>query len=578
MSGKESSCKVRFLSLKMSSEPWDFDWMLAAVQSLETYEAALETAEFPSLILAALDELLQTPEANAAPLQDVTAMIEFPIDTELPRETVTMLHATRDWAIQTLLDLQTQSATPMPKCLQQMQDKLFVSAPCRPADVQMELRHSLLAALQTEEEDSDTVSQVLEMCATSIEADEQFLQFAETALTGKTETLTLGSSFLHRLFDRQRRLFDTLTLESRVRVWANHLPSWRSQVQTWMLETQRAPFKPIHAVLPEGWMESVSQGDVGAICRRYSHLYVTLIDWCRCNVDLLSSCRSNELVSVLSRSTRPENAVRLFNRQLLRRVELTTRSRNQRERAFISLGRNLDRLQSSRSSSELVWQFEWIGVLEQPQLLHEALKTVFSIEAADRPAFRSAVQFLSWFYSFISSESSDEIASVITAMSSELRCLDVPAGAQWLRRNRADFGSLPILRLRFVWFWLLKSIETGVQTSKSETIAATIDALESLEYTFRRFTPPRAKRPFQVEFVTQLVVELEWRAASATCSTTSNDSANESFLEGIGPLCGWLEKIVRLMQLEEQKDNRNGHRNSVNDVQHLAERLQSWSR
>ncbi|KAG1686990.1 hypothetical protein DVH05_005730 [Phytophthora capsici] len=29
----------------MNREPWDFDWMLAAVQSLETYEAALETAE-----------------------------------------------------------------------------------------------------------------------------------------------------------------------------------------------------------------------------------------------------------------------------------------------------------------------------------------------------------------------------------------------------------------------------------------------------------------------------------------------------------------------------------------------------
>ncbi|KAG1686989.1 hypothetical protein DVH05_005729 [Phytophthora capsici] len=417
-------------------------------------------------------------------------MIEFPIDTELPRETVTMLHATRDWAIQTLLDLQTQSAMPMSKCLQQMQDKLFVSAPCRPADVQMELRHSLLAALQTEE-DSDAASQVLEMCATSLEADELFLQFAETALTGKTETLTLGSSFLHRLFDRRRRLFDLLTLESKVRVWANHLPSWRSQVQRWMLETQRAPFKPIHTVLPEGWMGSHSQIDVGASCRRYSHLYVTLIDWCRCNVNLLSSCRSMELVSVLSRSTRPDNAVRLFNRQLFTQVEVMNRSRGLRERAFISLERNFEQLQSLRSASDRVWQYEWIGILEQPQLLHEALETAFSHETAtDRPA----VQFLSWFYSFTSSESSDEIASVITSLSSEFRSLDVGAGAQWLRRNRADFESLLILRLRLVWFWLLKSIETGVQTSKSQTITATKDALESLEYIFRRFTPPRAKR------------------------------------------------------------------------------------
>ncbi|KAL3657896.1 hypothetical protein V7S43_017096 [Phytophthora oleae] len=509
-------------------------------------------------------------------------MIEFPIDTELPRETVTMLHATRDWAIQTLLDVQTQSATGTSKSLQQMQAKLFVSAPCRPADVQMELRHSLLAALHAVEEDSDVVSQVLEACATSLEADEQFLQFAETVLTGKAETLTLGSSFLQRLFDRRRRLFDALTLESRVRVWANHLPSWRLQVQTWALETQRAPFKPIRAVLPEGWMDSDSQVDVvtiAATCRRYAHLYVTLIDWCRCNVDLLSSCRSMELVSVLSRSTRPENAGRLFNRQLLSQVELMNRSNGQRERAFDFLGRNLERLQSSRSASDIAWQYEWIGVLEQPQMLHEALEIVFSIEAAsdkDQPVVCSAAQFLGWFYSFTSSESADEIALVFVTMSSELRGLDVGAGARWLRRSRADFGALTILRLCLVWFWLLKGIETELSTSKRQTIAATTDALESVEYIFRRFTPPRAKRPFQVEFVTQLVVELEWRATNARATT------KDVFLEGIEPLCAWLDKVVRLMQLEEQtaqqKDSRNGHRSSVNDVQHLAERLQRWSR
>ncbi|KAG7377846.1 hypothetical protein PHYPSEUDO_010896, partial [Phytophthora pseudosyringae] len=49
---------------------------------LETYEAALETAQdrkkknvplltFPSLILAALDELLQSPEANAQQVQEL---------------------------------------------------------------------------------------------------------------------------------------------------------------------------------------------------------------------------------------------------------------------------------------------------------------------------------------------------------------------------------------------------------------------------------------------------------------------------------------------------------------------------
>jgi hypothetical protein len=55
----------------MMHEAWDFSWMAAATQSLETYAAALEAAEFPSLLLLALDELLQAPEANAAPLQEL---------------------------------------------------------------------------------------------------------------------------------------------------------------------------------------------------------------------------------------------------------------------------------------------------------------------------------------------------------------------------------------------------------------------------------------------------------------------------------------------------------------------------
>uniref|UniRef100_H3HBJ1 Uncharacterized protein n=1 Tax=Phytophthora ramorum TaxID=164328 RepID=H3HBJ1_PHYRM len=272
-------------------ESWDLSWMAAATQSLETYEAALETAEFPSLLLAALDELLQAPEANAAPLRElsdvfpVLQMIAFPIDLELPQETVTTLHAARDWAIQTLLDVQpTENSTADP--LQQMQAKLFASAPCRQADVQMELLQSLLAAVEDEQE-ADTLSSVLEMCTTSLESDEEFLQFAEAALSGKTEALVLGSGFLQRLFDRRsvplqadehlsesrgrrkRRLFDVLALESKIRLWANHLPSWRSQLQTWMLEAHRAPLEPISAVLPD------------EACRRYSHLYVTFVEWCR---------------------------------------------------------------------------------------------------------------------------------------------------------------------------------------------------------------------------------------------------------------------------------------------------------
>ncbi|KAG6613763.1 uncharacterized protein IUM83_18574 [Phytophthora cinnamomi] len=616
-------------------ETWDFSWMAAATQSLETYEAALETAEFPSLLLAALDELLQAPERNATPLQELAdvllQMIEFPIDLELPRETVTTLHSARDWAIQTLLDVQAARPAAAPwaeyvlqppttsASLQQMQTALFVSAPCRQAEVQMELHQSLLAAVQAEEE-SDAVSDMLELCATSLEDDAQFLQFAETALSGRAESLALGKAFLRRLFERRsaqlqsddpsneqrmlrgRKLFDELTLGAKVRVWANHLPSWRSQLQTWMLEAHRSPFKSISFVLPDGWWaDEGSDADfpgcavVTAACRRYSHLYVTFIEWCRSHVDLLSSCRGAELVSVLSQSTRHQNAARLFSRKLMSQVSLLDRSPNgrswssgQRERAFLVLGNNLQQLQASRTASDNSWQYEWIGVLEHPQLLHEALEISFSKDISGpkqdktQDIAHNAAQFFGWFYSFSSFESAIEIAELVSQMSSKLKMSDVRSGAQWLRRSRADFGVLPIVRLRLVWFWLLKNIDIAFQTSVTvndpAAAAATTDVLESVEYVFRRFTLPRAKRPFQVELVTQLLVELEWRARNVSAKTEN------SFLGRIAPLCAWLTKIVRLMQLEEQtvqqKDGRSryGSRRSFsNDVEHLADRLARFS-
>ena len=190
------------------------------------------------------------------------------------------------------------SPTTMPKSLQHMQSTLFVSAPCRSADIEMELIESMLLAVEVEE-DSETISDVLEMCAANLQDDTCFLEFAEMTLSGKSESLSLGSGFLKRLYDQnprqvhgdervvehdvrhERRLFDALTLESRVRVWANHLPSWRSQLQAWMLAAHRAPLEPISSVLRDRWWsadDSITDG-IPVTCRRYSHLYVTFIEW-----------------------------------------------------------------------------------------------------------------------------------------------------------------------------------------------------------------------------------------------------------------------------------------------------------
>ncbi|CAH0522588.1 unnamed protein product [Peronospora belbahrii] len=574
-------------------ETWDL--MEAALQSFETYEAALETPEFPCLVLIALDELLKDPEAHATQLQELIdvllQMIEFPIDQELPLQTVTRLSSAREWAIQMLWNVQENSriegllqGLTISKSLQQMQSKLFVAAPWRVTDVEMELYQLLLLALKSEEE-SSMLSDVLDMCAAKIQNDTQFLQFAETALSGKSETLRLGSVFLQRLFNRQsrqshvdgrinehrarrgQRPFDALTLGSRICVWANHLPSWQSQLQTWMLASHRAPFDPMSSMLPDGWCLKHCYGadanSMVAACQRHSHLYVTFIEWCRCHVDLLSSCRSMELVNVLSRSIRQENAAHLFKRQLLNHVLLVDYSPgswpcDQQEQAFMRLSTNLEHLQEARSASDIEWQYEWIGVLERSYLLHEALELAFRADTdsdvdnkhnVDQSAARSSVQFFSWFYSFLYSESVDEIASLLMTTLSQLKESDILGGAQWLRRSRADFSILPVVRLRLVWFWLLKSIDTELQTraSLSEEGAihvATIDVLKSVEYIFRRFTPPQAKRPFQVEFVTQVLVELEWRA--------TNTKSKDKFLNAIEPVWAWLTKIVRLMQLDEQ--------------------------
>lgn len=76
-----------------------------------------------------------------------------------------------------------------------------------------------------------------------------------------------------------------------------------------------------------------------------------------------------------------------------------------------------------------------------------------------------------------------------------------------------------------------------------------------------------------MELVTQLLVEMEWRAANSDA---------DAFSEKLEPLCTWLTKIVRLMQLEEQSaqhaDGRRRYRAAVNDVEHLAERLDAFCR
>lgn len=479
--------------------------------------------------------------------------------------------AAASWAMDTLLNLgraaeaSDDDALQESPALQKLQALTFTTASL-PVMASGDAASWLLPWLHEDDEgamlEPAAAAQVLELVATTVERDGEFLDVVD-AMLAKIDCVTLGEAFLKRIRHTPEQgtagsqggngtdtaaLFDGLRLQSKVRVWGNHLPSWRRQLQQWLLAVHRQPFRSIGSVLafqsPLARQQRANKDgraqEHGAAFREYSHLYVTLVDWSLEHASLLGSCRSVELVGTLAVLTRPTQSTSVFGRSIAEAnwstncAFWTVRHRVQR---FIALseavrGHEVEcaRLLPAEGSRKAL--AEWVGVVEQPHLVLEAIEMLFHSEedqasllddASDAvslfaAATTGAARFLGWFYSHIASTGSstalvpeppmiDEVVSVVETIRTNLKASDLEGGLRWLQSSRAAFATLPVFRLRLVWFWLLKCIhrplpddgdspDGGVHGKDhgERRIALVTGVLEAIEYAFRRFAPTDRKR------------------------------------------------------------------------------------
>lgn len=483
------------------------------------------------------------------------------------------LEAAGTWAMDTLLSLghtaepPSEGALRESAALQKLQALTFATA-CLPSATSGDATISWLLPWLDDDNGGSTMDPiaavaVLELVATLIASDDEFLDAAE-ALLGKIDCVSLGNAFLDRIFRAPARddtsagvvngsqgctLFDMMSLQSKIRVWGNHLPSWRRQLQQWLLAAHREPFRSIGSILAfhsplvskKGISKNTSVRAWAAAFQQYSHLYVTLVGWSHEHAALLGSCRSIELVGTLAVFTRPPLSTSVFNRSIVDKswtanpAFWTFRHRVQR---FIALDESLKRhelecvrLPAAEGSSKAL--AEWIGAAERPHLVLEALEMLFHSEG-DRNSLLSdsrtkteslvatastgATLFLGWFYSHILSTGSstpsatampttEEVTAVATSIRANLKVSDLESGARWLQSNRAAFATFSIFRLRLVWFWLLKCVhdsisdktagrhdELGDDDDDERRSALVTGILETIEYAFRRFAPSDRKR------------------------------------------------------------------------------------
>lgn len=195
-----------------------------------------------------------------------------------------MMEHACDWAIDTLLDIHAtfSSSSSSPNDItshttallndklpiQQLQTSLCtyssLSASSHLVDEMQEAVFTAFALQQVQLEDT-AFAQVLDLCAVSMADDLKCALFLDAMLANRV-TFTVSRTFLNRLFKMESkvvvanasgvssqngdygaspqagavaadlaavhasRLFDQLSFVSMVRVWGNHLPSWKAQV------------------------------------------------------------------------------------------------------------------------------------------------------------------------------------------------------------------------------------------------------------------------------------------------------------------------------------------------------------
>ncbi|GLE00713.1 hypothetical protein PINS_up009501 [Pythium insidiosum] len=139
-----------------------------------------------------------------------------------------MVEVAHDWAVDTLLDLQTPLQVP----------NVSASMGVRPD----RLRRDLLAAITSSLEASNPPTlrpldarDVLESAAELLDRDEWIALLVATMAGASNEAPALGAKARHRVLQREestgRWLLDALPWTSRVCVWASDPSIWRGQVK-----------------------------------------------------------------------------------------------------------------------------------------------------------------------------------------------------------------------------------------------------------------------------------------------------------------------------------------------------------
>ncbi|KAF1326798.1 hypothetical protein FI667_g8230, partial [Globisporangium splendens] len=609
--------------------------------------------------LTSLAERVVNEEAYAELLAS-SAMIEFRAPTQNTRlvdnqsssqePAATMIEYARDWAIDTLLDLnlqpptsnvQQQQSQQTPLSLlqerlpiQRLQTSLCTFAAHTSSNFVDELQESIFSAfaLQQVHIDDNAFTDTLDTCGHCIVDDLEFALFADAILASRkcaSDSIALSPRFLERLFRpsasltaneealsqsqasqgatlvrrQSARAFDQLSIVAMARVWANCLPSWEHQLQEWMLQAHMNPYVPMTSIVWRCNNGAPPEDTALAVFQSYSYLYVVTIQWFAQYSEFLASPRSLELLSMLSQTTRGGADHRAFERRLVHDLVRLMDARESADDALWTPRMRVHAFSNSFSALQALLStnctadddnfvnsvdekgtmvipkqhlYEWIGLAERPHILQEALELLFAAPHESsafnetwsttklQAARHGAATLLGWFYSSISTDSTPQtIADVALMLSSSLEFVDLAKASAWLQQSRAQFENLTLFRIKLVWFWLLKACYTAADSIHND--AAMVEALESIEYIFRRFSPTstKHKRAFQVEVVTQLLIDMEWRwivVVQQQCDS-DNDARRRQELqelqERMDVAVAWLHKIVRLMDIEHQQHARS---------------------
>ncbi|TMW64440.1 hypothetical protein Poli38472_013062 [Pythium oligandrum] len=585
------------LELVMDEKADQVEWagIRRKLDEPEEYLALLHSNELPELIVQALERDDLTP----IELQEITQIrkkrridealgrfclpigfavtqmleIKWNLPSSVPGEVRHMVEYASDWAMDTLLDFQASSAASSSllwtksKPLDELMKKLCVNDIPTPSSVSEEMWTAIRSAMDggvascVEIATVSDCTELLELCATNVTRDGEFVDIVESILR-QQDVVKPGPEMTTRLLvwtrtdggdtPSRRRLFDALSLPSRVHIWASEASFWTAQLQDWLLAVHQAPFLPILSVL--GFED---EDAVRTALAPFSHFYVTTIHWFVSRRKWLGATRSVELLATLSRLTRSNGSDhRAFGRVVLRKVPSialeglsSSWSDALRRSVIMHVADELDKNDA----------VEYIGVLERPDMLQCALQLLFVDEGASEKASR----LIGWIYSFSGGRTEEDPAQVVLELAGSLGPItNADDKVLWLQQNRSSFENMTSLRLRIVWFWLLLAATKGKISHER-----VIDTLESVEYIFRRFEPVEVhRRAFHVEIIATFLFDLEWRIRDNRLRNPDEPVNNEQVME----LIAWLVKIVRLMQLEGSDEVVQ-----LNDVEHLEERLRA---